>query len=136
MAKTIIKNFTISVGGTDYAAVAKGRELNISVDEIDVTNGDSGNNKEFIGGLLSYELTVSLIKDSDLSGLDAAMYAAIGTSVAWSSKLTDGSTSASNPLYSGNAIVMGWSPFSGAVGDAFAGDLKLRGTGAITRATS
>lgn len=136
MAKTVVKNFTITIGGTDYAAQVKGRELAITFEEHDVTNADSGTDREFIAGLSSYDFTVQLVKDGDLSGLDAAMWAARGTSVAWTTKQTDASTSAANPQYSGNAIVMNWSPFSGEVGSLFVGELKLKGTGAITRATS
>lgn len=136
MAKTFVKNFTIVIGGTDYAAVAKGRSIPVQVDDLDTTNGDSGEWKERIGGLKSWECTVQLVRDADLSGLDAAMFAAIGTSVTVTTKLTDAATSAANPIYSGSAIVMGWDPFPGSVGELLAGELKLAGTGALTRATS
>lgn len=136
MAKTVVKNFTLTIGGTDYAAQVKGRDLAVAFEEHDVTNADSGTDREFIAGLSSYDLTIQLVKDADLSGLDAAMWTARGTSVAWVSKFADTTIGVTNPQYSGNGIVMGWTPFSGEVGSLFAGELKLKGTGAITRATA
>lgn len=136
MAKEVVKNFTMLLGGTDYAGQTRGRDLGATADQHETTNGDSGDWKEFIGGLKEGELSVDLVKDGDLSGLDAAMWAALGTTITFATKKTDAAVSGSNAQYSGNAVVLDWKPFEGKVGDLFAGTIKLKPTGTITRATA
>ena len=80
------------------------------------------------------------MKDADLSGLDAAVWAvlthATTNTMAFVLKLQDASTSSTNPQFSGTVLVNNWSPISGSVGQAFGGSITFPVTGAITRATS
>jgi hypothetical protein len=135
MAKLAVTAMVVTVGAVNYDAQIDDCNIEIDVDVPDVTNMDSAGWKEFIGALKSYMLNIGFVQDSDLSGLHTAIMAALGTSIAWTAKLTSAATSASNVQLSGNVIVNKWG-LGGKVGDRFGRSVSWQGTGAIATATS
>ena len=140
MAKIVVKNQFLSLGGTEYSSQIKGATLTINAPEVDVTNMDGNGWAELLSGILKAQIQIDFVKDADLSGLDAAVWAvlthATTNTMAFVLKLQDASTSSTNPQFSGTVLVNNWSPISGSVGQAFGGSITFPVTGAITRATS
>lgn len=139
MAKKVVKAAYLALGGTDYSAQIKGVELQIDAPEVDVTNMGSGGWNETLQGIKSGSLRIDFIKDADLSGLDAAIWAAItGSSgqLAFEVRLDSGAVAPANPKYTGTVSITQWMPVAGQVGAAFGGQVTWPTTGAITRATA
>lgn len=136
MAKVTVENGVVFIGGTDYSAQVSQATLELTVDAQDTTNFTSTNWKEHIGGLKSAQVSINFKKDNDLSGLDAAMWTALGTSVAIRLRLDDAAISTTNPEYQFNAIVTQWTPVAGSVGELFTGSVTWPVTGSITRDTT
>ncbi len=138
MAKQVVKGAYLALGSgqTDYSAQVKGATLTISGPEVDVSNFATGDYSEALCGLLKGSLQVEFVKDGDLSGLDAAVFAALGGTLAFVLKLSSGATGPKNPAYSGTLVVNSWSPIAGSVGQAFGGSVTWPCTGTISRATS
>lgn len=140
MAKLVVKNAFVSLGGTDYSAQIKGATLTITAPEVDVTNFAGNGWVELISGNLKGTLALEFVKDSDLSGLDAAIYAILShatvNTMAFLVKLQSAAASTANPSYAGTILVNNWSPVAGSVGQAFGGSITFPVTGAITRATA
>lgn len=135
MAKRVIKGAYLALGAgpTDYSAQVKGATLTISGPEVDVSNFATGDYSEILCGLLKASLQIEFVKDADLSGLDAAVFAALGSTLAFRLRLDAGAIAATNPEYQGNCVITSWSPIGGSVGQAFGGSVTWPCTGSIVR---
>lgn len=138
MAKEVMLNPFGTLGGIDYTGQIGAATLDISAENKDTTNADSAGWKEMISGLLGGSVQFTFIKDSDLSGLDAAMWTAMTTRalVPFELRREDAAVSPSNPSWSGDVIVTAWKPIAGSVGDTNNDQVTFQITGAVTRATS
>lgn len=136
MAKLCITGTILTLATVDYSSQIAEASLEVDAAALDSTNMSSAGWMEKIGGLKSGKLTVHFKKDADLSGLDAAMFAALGAPLAFVLKETSAANSATNPAYSGSVLVTQWTPIAGAVGALFEGNYSWDTTGAVARATS
>jgi hypothetical protein len=135
MSKRIVLSSQLGLGGNDLAAQVNEMTLEISAAEGSTTNMASAGWEEILGGLKSYSLNVTFKKDSAFD-LDAYLWGALNTLVAWTGKAQDASTSSTNPLWGGNVLVSKVTPISGSPGDIHGAQYTFKGSGAITRATS
>lgn len=135
MAKIVIIDATLSLGGTDYSEQVKSITLTIDVDTPEVTNMESLGWKELLPGLKGWQLSVDFVKDADLSGLDAAMTTALlaGSLVAMLAKHRTGTVSTSIAEWQGNLLINQWTPLGNAVGEPYGASYTWQGTGALTR---
>jgi predicted secreted protein len=133
MAKRVVTSTRLTLATVAYDAQVEEASLEMESDAQDVTNMASGGWKEFLGGLKSWKLTVSFKKDADMSGLDAAMFAAFGTVIAMTLKGTSDAISTANADFQGSILVSKWTPIAGKVGEVFGGSYTWEGTGALTR---
>lgn len=135
MAIFAATDYTITFGGTDWSDYVTSVNLPITVAELESTAfGDTWT--ERIGGLKSATITVNFHQDFVDNGLDEVMWTALGTSIAFTVKATSASTSAANPVYSGNVLVTEWNPINATVGDLAQVSVTWPCTGAVSRATS
>lgn len=137
MAKKVIKGAFLSLGGTDYSAQVKSATLTISASEVDVSNFATGDWSEMLVANLKGTLAIEWVKDADLSGLDAAMWTALGTDagVTFALRVDDAAKSPTNPEFTGTVKVTTWG-VGGSVGQAFGGSTSWPVSGAVTRSTS
>lgn len=135
MAKVAIVSPTCTIGGQDYTAQMANATLDVQGAELDTTNFDSAGWKELIIGELSASFTVDWKKDSDLSGLDAAAWAALtgDSTIAVALKRTGDAIAAGNPEYQFNVKITNWTPIAGQVNQLFGGSTTWPVTGAIVR---
>ena len=133
MAKMVISATVVKLATVDYSAQVKGATLTIDAPEVDISNMGSAGWNEVVGGVKKGSLAVEFVKDADLSGLDAAMFAALGTVITFEISKTSDAAGATNPHYTGSLLVTQWTPIAGAVGAAFGGSYTWTTTGAITR---
>lgn len=127
--KVVINSVDLSDHGTQVA-------LDIQADAPETTAFNSGANKSFTGGLKSWSGSVTFRQDFAASNVDATLAALVGTSVTVSFNPINSANAATNPNYSGTAVITGYQPVSGAVGDVLNTQLTFQGSGALTRATS
>ncbi len=128
----------IVIGTNNLSQYVKKAELGIEVEDKEVTNYASAGWKERIGGLKDGSLDIDFIQDFSAAGLDAIMWAKLGTVTTFAVRATDAatSTSTSNPGYTGNLLVKEWSPLQGSVGDEATVGVSYPTSGAVTRTTS
>lgn len=135
MAKFIAKDYTVSIGGTDFSSSVAAVTLDISVESQDVTSfGDSSRKK--IGGLKDGTVTFDFHQDFAASGIDETIFNALGTSVAIVMKPTSAAVGATNPTFSFSALVVQTTPFASSIGDLATQSLTWEIDGDVTRATS
>lgn len=136
MATFVYTDAFFSIGGTDLSDHVRSLTLNIEAEAVDDTNmGDTTRVNK--GGLLNWSLEVEFSQDFASSNVDDTLFATIGAAATFITRAdnSDG-VGATNPNYTGSALLTGYSPFTGSVGDLATTTASFVPAGAISRATS
>lgn len=135
MATFVLTDADVTVNSVNLSDWITSVTLSIEVDDQeDTAMGDTYRSK--VGGLKEWTLDVDFNADFASSAVDQTVWPLLGTSVAVTVKPTSGTTSATNPQYSGNVLVTEYSPIDGDVGDLATTSVSWPGTGTLSRATS
>jgi hypothetical protein len=135
MARIVLTNASVTFASTDISSYVSSISLSTSLDVVDTTAfGSTARSR--VAGLADNQVTIEFFQDFASGALESVVYPTIGTSVAMVVKPVAGSTSATNPQYSFNALVSEWQPLSGAVGELSTASITWPVSGAITKATS
>lgn len=135
MPRIVLTNASITFASTDISSYVSSVTLSTSLDVVDTTSfGNTARTR--VAGLADNQVTIEFFQDFGSGLLESIVYPTIGTSAAMVIKPVAGSTSATNPSYSFNALVSEWQPLSGAVGELATASVTWPISGAITKATS
>jgi len=135
MARLVLTNASVTFASTDISSFVSSVTLSTSLDVVDTTSfGNTARTR--VAGLADNQITVEFFQDFASGQLESVVFTTIGTSVAMVIKPVSGSTTATNPQYSFNALVAEWQPLSGAVGELATASVTWPISGAITKATS
>lgn len=97
--------------------------------------GDTTRNK--LPGLKNWTVDVEFAQDFAAASVDATLFPLVGAAAfPISIKPTSAAVSATNPNFSGSALLATYSPIGGAVGDVATTTITLEGTGLLTRAVA
>ena len=133
MAKLVLTNAFISIGGTDVSANVASVQIETTADEIETTAfGSTG--KTRTGGLL--DTTISLDMHNDYSAIEGLVYPLIGSTTTVIVKPNGTAVSTANPSYTMLANVLSWNPINGAVGELNTVSVQWPVSGTITKATA
>lgn len=135
MSKFVATDFAIEISGTDFSSSIAAATLEISADEQETT-AFGADYRTRIAGLKDASITLDFHQDFGASSVDATLFPLLGSAVAFTISPTSDAVSATNPSYSGTAIVTSYSPFSSSVGDLATLSVTWPVSGAITRATA
>ena len=135
MPRIVLTNASVTFASTDVSSYVSSITLSTSLDVVDTTSfGNTARTR--VAGLADNQVTVEFFQDFGSGLLESIVYPTIGTSAAMVIKPVAGSTTATNPSYSFNALVSEWQPLSGAVGELATASVTWPISGAITKATS
>ena len=132
MAKLVLTNSNISIGGTDVSSSVASVQIETSVDEVETTAFGSNLGKTRVGGLL--DTTLSLSMHNDYSAIEGLVYQLIGSTTSVVVKPNGTAVSSTNPSYTMTVLVTGWSPVNGAVGELNTVDVSWPVSGTVTKA--
>ena len=135
MAKFIATDYQIEIESTDFTGSLAAATLEISADEQETT-AFGADYRTRLAGLKDASLTLDWHQDFGASSVDATLFPLLGSAVAFTITPTSEATSATNPAYSGTAIVTSYSPFASSVGDIATFSVTWPVSGAVTRATA
>lgn len=135
MAKHVVRTPQIEVNGVDLSAHLTDVNLTYETDEIESTSsGTTGTDKAFMGGFRSWKVDVTLQQNYDAGAVDATLFSLVGADpFTIKVRPTSAAKGATNPSYEGSAILLSYTPMSGAVGEMAKVSVSFRGTGALTR---
>ena len=136
MGTLVLTDVSLTVGGTDLSDHIKSCTIDYGADEVEDTNMGDSTHIFKAGTLKTWGMQVEFAQDYDASKVDATCFPAVGTSVALVAKPTSGAVSATNPSYSGNAILTAYNPIAGSVGELAMAPCTFVPAGDLTRATS
>ena len=140
MAKFVATDVTTTINGVDFSDHIAAVTLDISSDEIETT-AFGGSFRTRIGGLKDGSITIDFHQDFGTAGsnaVDSTLWSNLGSLATVVVKPTSGSTSASNPTYTGVFLVSQVQPFASSVGDLATQSVTwpTAGTAGITRGTA
>jgi len=135
MPRIVLTNASVTFASNDVSSYVSSITLSTSLDVVDTTSfGNTARTR--VAGLADNQVTIEFFQDFGSGLLESIIYPTIGTSAAMVVKPVAGSTTATNPSYSFNALVSEWQPLSGAVGELATASVTWPISGAITKATS
>jgi len=135
MPKFVATDYNIEIESTDFSTSIAAVTLEISADEQETTSFGA-DYRTRIAGLKDASLTLDFHQDFGASSVDATLFPLMGSAVTFSITPTSEATSATNPAYSGTAIVTSYSPFANSVGDLATLSVTWPVSGPVTRATA
>lgn len=135
MATVVLTDVRVEVNSVNLSAFVKGITLNYQADALDDTNmGDT--TKVNLGGLKGWDGSVEFTQDYAASAPDVTLFSIIGSTVTFKARPTTGAISATNPEYNGTALLTGFQPVKGSVGQIAMTTLSFVSAGALSRSTS
>lgn len=135
MAKFVATDYDITISGVDLSTSIAAVTLDVTAEEQDTTA--FGNTyRTRIAGLKDGSISLDFHQDFGAASVDATLFPLVGSAVAFVIKPTSGTVSATNPTYSGTALVTQYQPFASSVGDLATLSVSWPLSGAITRATA
>ncbi len=136
MARIVLTNAFISVGGVDLSDTVASVTLNSTFDVVETTAFSSTSAKTRLAGLADNSVTLEFHQDYATGEVEQTIYPLLGTAAAVIVKPNGASTSAFNPSYTCSAIISEWTPINGSVGELATASVTWPVTGAITKAVA
>jgi len=135
VAKFVTTDYSVSLGTADFSSSIAAVTLEITTDEQETTAfGDSARTR--IAGLKDASLTIDWHQDFGADSVDATLFPLLGSAIDFTILPQGGTVSATNPSYSGTAIVTQYSPLDSSVGDLATFSITWPVSGEVTRATA
>ena len=135
MAEQVLTNAHLTVNSVNLSDHVRSITLRYAADLQDIT-AMSDTTRNRLGGLKDWSFDVEFNQDFAAANVDATLFPIVGSSVAIIVRPDAGAVSATNPNFTGNAIIESYQPVGGAVGDAHTAPVTFQGNGTLTRATA
>ena len=135
MAKIVLTNPSITIGGVDLSDHINNITLETKYDIIETTTFGS-TAKTRVAGLADNQITLDFMQDFAASSVEATIYPLLGTTTSVVIKPVAGTTTTTNPQYTVSALVADWTPLKGGIGQLATASVTWPVSGTITKATS
>jgi hypothetical protein len=135
MAKLVLTNPSITIGGIDLSDHINNITLETKYDIIETTTFGS-TAKSRVAGLADNSISLDFMQDFAASNVEATIYPLLGTATTIVIKPVAGTTTTTNPQYTISAVVSDWTPLKGAIGQLSTASVTWPVSGAITKALS
>ena len=136
MARIVLTNAYVTINSVDVSDHVASVTLNSSIDVVETTAIGTSGARSRVGGLADNSITLEFHQDYASSSIEATIYPLLGSTTTVVVKPNGGTTSATNPSYTGTALVSEWTPLNGAVGELATASVTWPVSGAITKATA
>jgi hypothetical protein len=136
MARLVLTNAFISVGGVDLSDLVASVTLNSTFDVVETTAFSSTAAKTRLAGLADNSVALEFHQDYATSEVEQTIYPLLGTVATVIVKPNGATTGALNPSYTCSAVISEWTPLNGSVGELATASVTWPVTGAITKAVA
>lgn len=134
MAKIVLTNAYVSVGGVDLSDSISSVSLSTTRDAVETTAFGSTAARTRVAGLTDNSVTLEFHQDFATSEVEQTIYPLLGTLTTIIVNANGSSTTTTNPSYTFSALVTEWTPVNGAVGELATASVTWPISGAITKA--
>ncbi len=139
MAKMSFKNGRVEVNGVNISDHVRSVSVETERDEVDVTAMGAAN-REYVAGLGDATITIEVYQDFQAASIDSTLWPLSTSDTPFTVKVrpTTAAISATNPEYSMSALMYGYNPIAGVVGDAMTTEVTFRNASqaGLTRAVA
>lgn len=136
MAVMVLKNAYAVINGVNLSDHVKSITINYAAEILEKTTM-SANSKQRIAGLKDWSVDVELNQDFAAASVDATLFPLVGAAAfAIEIRPDAGAVAATNPKFTGNALLESYPPISGSVGELATVSITLQGDGDLARATA
>jgi hypothetical protein len=135
MAKLVLTNPSITIGGVDLSSSINSVTLDTKYDIVETTTFGS-TAKTRVAGLADNSISLEFLQDFAASSVEATIYPLLGTATTITIKPVASTVTTTNPSYTVSAVVSEWQPLKGTVGALATASVSWPVSGAITKATS
>lgn len=134
MAKIVMKNGFLSINSVDLSDHVETVTINYTADVPEKTSmGD--NSKTRLPGLKDWSIDVAFRQDFAASSVDKTLFDLVGAAAFPIEARPDaGAVGATNPSYTGNALLSSYTPLGATVGDVAGAPVTLVADGDLVRA--
>lgn len=133
METLVLNDAVVTVNGTDLSDWVKAVRIDYEAEGLDDTVMGDGT-KSSKGGLKQWSGQIDFLQDYAANAPDVTIFSIIGTVVTIAGKPTSAAVGATNPNYTGSALMLGYAPLSGSVGQLAETSLKFTSAGDLSRA--
>jgi hypothetical protein len=136
VARLVLNNAYVVLGASsDISDHVTSITLSSSFDVVETTSfGDSA--KKRVAGLVDNSITLELHQDYASSSIESIIYPLLGTAVAFEVRPVNTTVGATNPKYTGSALVTEWTPLNGSVGELATASVTWPISGAVTKSVT
>lgn len=136
MSNLVLTDCFVSFNGTDLSAHVKSVSLDYSAEALDVTAmGDDTHIR--LGGLKDWSASVEFHQDYAAGAVDATLFSLVGsTGTLIIRPVESTAVGATNPNFTGTALLESYNPVGGAVGELAAASASFQAAGTLSRATA
>jgi hypothetical protein len=135
MAKTVLTDAFVSIGGNDISDHVRTVTLNYAAEEQDdTTMGDD--TRTNLGGLKTWSLDLEVANDFAATEIDSIMFPLVGTQVAVVFRPTSAAKGTNNPEYTGTGMLSSYNPVGQSVGDLATAPITIVSAGTLARAVA
>ncbi len=132
MAEFVLTNAFITIGAVDLSDHVRQLTLNYSAD-IEDSTAMSDLTHTRLGSLFDWSVDLEFNQDHASSKVDVTLFPLVGTSVALVIRPDAGVKAATNPEFTGNAILESYNPIQGSVGGIAIAPVTFQGNGTLAR---
>lgn len=133
MAKLVLTDANITLGGTDISSDVAAVTLTSSAAEVETTAFGQGAVTR-TGGLKDNSVTLEI--HQEYSSIEGLVYPLIGSTATIVIKPNGTAVGTANPSYTATVLVTEWTPVNGAVGELATASVSWPISGTITKSTS
>lgn len=118
MARQVLRNCYVEVNSVDFSDHCSSVEINVSKDDIDVTNF-GGDGREHAHGLQDNSFVMNLQQDFAAAEVDSVLYPLWNNETEFTVVIrpTAAVVGPGNPEFSGECILLEYKPLAGSVGE-------------------
>ena len=135
MAKFVIKNRYLMINSVDLSAYIRSADLKYAAKGVDATC-DGDDTEINAGGLLNWQVDITLAQDFDALKVDATLFPLVGQTFTIAMRPTTAVKGATNPEYSGTGLLTDYPPLGGKAGDLAETKISIKSAGTLGRSTT
>ena len=136
MAKLVLKDAFVSINAVDLSDRVESITINYGA-ETPESQAMSDGTKTRLPGLIDWSVDITFRQDFGASTVDVTLFPLVGAAAfAVEFRPTSAAAAATNPKYTGNALLASYSPLGNTIGETAAAPVSLVGDGALTRGES
>jgi hypothetical protein len=134
VAKLVMTNANVTLGGTDISDYVASVTLTTSVNEVETTSFGVGAVQR-VGGLQDNSVTLDI--HQDYSAIEGLVYPLIGSTTSLVVKPNGTAVGTANPSYTTDSVLITeWTPVNGAVGELSTISVTWPISGTVTKAVA